>query len=182
MESFFSHPRSTFNYANLKSSLKLARRAQKKSVEKLSFRNLLGEKMNAPTHLKHRPILEVADYDEIDAQYAKDTDVVALSIGNAQYDGSEISLKVWRHTGERFSRQSEEMPVHRGVDIVLLLVGALLHEPDANRSITSLRETQVDGRSVQEIKDYYDENKKFLEPRLKELRDRLNDLLPQKKI
>ena len=37
--------------------------------------------MHAPTHLKHRPIIEVTDYDEIDAQFAKDTDVVALSIG-----------------------------------------------------------------------------------------------------
>ncbi len=137
--------------------------------------------MNAPTHLRHRPILEVADYDKIDAKHANDTDVVALSIGNAQYDYSEISLKVWRHTGKKFSRQSEEMPVHRGVDIVLLLAGALLHEPGANRSVTSLRETQVGGRSIQEIKDYYKQNKKFLEPRLKELRDRLNDLLPQKK-
>lgn len=138
--------------------------------------------MNAPTHLKHHPILEVADYDKIDAQYAEKTDAIALSIGNAQYDNSDISLKIWRYANNRFSRQSEEMPVHRGVDIVLLLVGALLYEPNANHSITSLGETQVDGRNVQEIKDYYNENKVFLEPRLNELRDRLNDLLPQKKI
>ena len=138
--------------------------------------------MHAPTHLKHRPIIEVTDYDEIDAQFAKDTDVVALSIGYAQYDNNEISLKVWRHMGEKFSRQSEELPIHRGIDIILLLTGALLHDTNANRSITSLREKQVEGQDIQTIKDYYNRNKVFLEPRLKELRDRLNDFLPQKKI
>jgi hypothetical protein len=138
--------------------------------------------MNAPTHLKHKPIVEASDYDKIDAQYAKNTDVVALSIGYAQYNESEISLKVWRHTGEKFSRQSEELPIHRGIDLVILLVGSLLHDTKSNRSITSLRETEVEERSVQDIKDYYDNNRNFLEPRLKELRDKLNDFLPQKKI
>jgi hypothetical protein len=138
--------------------------------------------MNAPTHLQHKPIIEASDYCKIDAQYARNTDVVALSIGNAQYDENEISLKVWRHTGEKFSRQSEELPIHRGLDLAILFVGSLLFDPQSNRSITSLRETEVDGRSVQDVKNYYNQNSAFLEPRLKELRDKLNDFLPQKKI
>ena len=52
--------------------------------------------MNSPKHLKHKPIISVNDYDKIDAQYRKNTDVRALSIGKAQYDEDEISLKVCR--------------------------------------------------------------------------------------
>jgi len=138
--------------------------------------------MKAPIYLTHKPIIEAADYDKIDAQYAKKTDVVALSIGNAQYDEKEISLKIWRRTGKKFSRQSEELPIHRGLDLALLFVGALLFDSQSNRPVTTLGESEVEHRNVNDIKAYYEDNKTFLEPRLKELRDKLNEFLPQKKI
>jgi len=61
--------------------------------------------MKSPRHLKHKPIVPVNDDDKIDAQYRRNTDVKALSIGTAQYDEDEISLKVWRYTGGNWSRQ-----------------------------------------------------------------------------
>ncbi len=53
------------------------------------------------------------------------TDVKALSIGTAQYDFDEISLKVWRHTGIKWSRQNEELPLHRNIDLNILLIASL---------------------------------------------------------
>jgi hypothetical protein len=133
--------------------------------------------MNSPKHLQHKPIISVNDYDKIDAQYRFATDVKALSIGNAQYDYDEISLKVWRHTGEKWSRQSEELPLHRNIDLTILLLGALMTDVNSGYPKTNLRE-QIDNQDkVQEIKDYYLSHENFLKPRLEELRDKLNEFL-----
>ena len=32
----------------------------------------------------------------------------------------DISAKVWRYTGEKWSRQSEELPLHRVIDLAIL--------------------------------------------------------------
>lgn len=69
--------------------------------------------MKIPTHLKHKPIIQVENYDRIDGPYADDTDAMGLSVGIAQWNGpgwTELSAKVWRNTGEKWSRQSEELP------------------------------------------------------------------------
>jgi hypothetical protein len=133
--------------------------------------------MKSPKHLMHKPIISVNNYDKIDAQYRNNTDVRALSIGKAQYDKNEISLKVWRHTGRKWSRQSEELPLHRNIDLNILLLGALLTDINSGYSKTSLREEIDNNKSVKEIADYYDSHQDFLRPRLEELRNRLNDFL-----
>lgn len=133
--------------------------------------------MKVPKHLGHKPIIVVNEYDRIDAQYAKNTDVKALSIGEAQYDGNEISLKIWRHSGKRWSRMSEEMPIHRNIDLNILLLGALLTDVDSNYSTTNLREEIIDDKKVNSILVYYKNNEKFLRPRLLELRDKLDEFL-----
>lgn len=74
--------------------------------------------MKSPKHLSHKPIISVNDYDKLDALYVNHTDVKALSIGEAQYDGNYISLKVWRKPNNRWSRQSEELPIHRNIGFV----------------------------------------------------------------
>ena len=97
--------------------------------------------MKAPTHLKHKPIIWANDYDKIDAQYSEDTDVRALSIGKAQYDSDQISLKIWRKQNDKkWSRQSEEMPIHRAIDINVLLLGALMTDVSTQYPKTILRE------------------------------------------
>jgi hypothetical protein len=133
--------------------------------------------MKAPTHLLHKPIIEVKDYDKIDAQYANSTDVKALSIGEAQYDRNHISLKTWRHTGKKWSRLSEEIPIHRNIDLTILLIGALLTDINSNYPTTNLRENIVDKTKVKDILTYYKQHKKFLRPRLLELQDKLDDFL-----
>ena len=39
----------------------------------------------------------------------------------------DISAKVWRHTGEKWSRQSEELPLHRVLDLAILTCRAMLY-------------------------------------------------------
>ena len=133
--------------------------------------------MDSPKELSHKPIISVNDYDKIDAQYRKDTDVKALSIGNAQYDKNEISLKVWRHTGEKWSRQSEELPLHRSLDLNILLLGALMTDITSGYPKTNLREEIDRQDNVENIKDYYKNHISFLKPRLEELREKLNEFL-----
>jgi hypothetical protein len=137
--------------------------------------------MKAPKHLSHKPIISVNNYDKIDAQYANKTDAKALSIGQAQYDEDEISLKIWRHTGEKWSRESEEMPLHRNIDLNILLIGALLTDVDDNYPITSFREEIMEPNRVKEIQDYYISHEKFLRPRLAELKSILDIFLTEKK-
>jgi hypothetical protein len=119
----------------------------------------------------------VNDYDKIDAQYRKKTDIKALSIGTAQYDKEEISLKVWRHTGTKWSRQSEELPIHRSIDLNILLLGALITNIDSGYPKTNLREEVDDDTQFNRIMDYYKSHEGFLRPRLEELRDKLNEFL-----
>jgi hypothetical protein len=46
----------------------------------------------------------------------------------------DISAKVWRYTGEKWSRQSEELPMHRVIDLALLICRAKMHfKEDAYR-------------------------------------------------
>lgn len=133
--------------------------------------------MKAPQHLKHKPIISVNDYDLVDAQYSKKTDVKALSIGSAQYDVDQVSLKIWRKPNLKWSRQSEEIPLHRNIDLNILLIGSLLSDINSEYPKTILREEILDKNSVSKIKDYYKQNEHFLKPRLQELQSKLNEFL-----
>jgi hypothetical protein len=80
-----------------------------------------------PLHLSHQPIFVIDDYEEKDGRYTGNTDAKGLSLGLPQWDESDgISLKIWRHTGVKWSRQSEEIPVHRALDLTLLFLLAIL--------------------------------------------------------
>ena len=132
----------------------------------------------SPKHLGHKPIVSVNDYDKVDGMYRNNTDAKALSIGYAQWDNNELSMKVWRKR-KRWSPQSEELPLHRNLDLTILLLHVLFDEapnPDSFlvKAKTLFSEDQEGG--IEEIKKYYQKNKSFLEPRLKELRELLNKM------
>ena len=77
--------------------------------------------MEIPTNLKHKPVLVVEDYDKVDGRNALNTDAKGLSLGLAQWNDRgkvDISGKVWRHTGEKWSRQSEELPIQLWTSLV----------------------------------------------------------------
>ncbi len=78
-----------------------------------------------PHTLKHKPVVVVNDYAALDGRHAGNTDTRGLSIGLAQWSDRrnyrELSAKVWRYTGEKWSRQSEELPLHRVLDLAILI-------------------------------------------------------------
>ena len=79
--------------------------------------------MKIPTNLKHKPVIVAEDYEHIDGRSAYHSDAKGLSLGLAQWNDRgkvDISAKVWRHTGEKWSRQSEELPLHRVLDLAIL--------------------------------------------------------------
>ena len=86
-------------------------------------------------------------------------------------------MKVWRHTDKKWSRQSEELPIHRNLDLSILFLAALSTDVYAHYPKSNLREKIDNSSDVQLIKDYYEANKKFIEPRLKELKRLLNDII-----
>lgn len=92
--------------------------------------------MNIPTHLKHKPVIVAENYANIDGRTAYQTDAQGLSLGLAQWNDRgkvDISAKVWRHTGGKWSRQSEELPLHRVLDLAILVCEAQLHFKEAYR-------------------------------------------------
>ncbi|PKM94264.1 MAG: hypothetical protein CVU84_12465 [Firmicutes bacterium HGW-Firmicutes-1] len=92
--------------------------------------------MKIPVTLKHKPVIVVENYDQVDGRYAYNSDAKGLSLGLAQWNDRgkiEISAKVWRYTGEKWSRQSEELPLHRALDLALLICKTRLHFKEAYR-------------------------------------------------
>ena len=92
--------------------------------------------MNIPTTLKHKPVIVSDNYENVDGRYAYNSDAKGLSLGLAQWNDRgkvDISAKVWRHTGGKWSRQSEELPLHRVLDLAILVCRAKLHFREAYR-------------------------------------------------
>ena len=92
--------------------------------------------MQIPTTLKHKPVFTVENYENVDGRLAYHSDAKGLSLGLAQWNDRgrvDISAKVWRHTGEKWSRQSEEIPLHRVLDLAILVCRAKQYLRDAYR-------------------------------------------------
>ena len=82
-----------------------------------------------PQHLWHRPFYALP-YQPFDPD-PEQTDVRYLTVGLAQWDDHEVAVKVLRHTGTRWTRESEELPLHRAADAVLwtaMVLGRLRHQ------------------------------------------------------
>lgn len=92
--------------------------------------------MKIPTTLKHKPVIVAENYENVDGRYAYASDAKGLSLGLAQWNDRgkvDVSAKVWRYTGEKWSRQSEELPLHRALDLAILIARTKLHFRDAYR-------------------------------------------------
>lgn len=92
--------------------------------------------MKIPTNLKHKPVVVCENYEKVDGRMAYDSDAQGLSLGLAQWNDRgkvDISAKVWRYTGEKWSRQSEELPLNRVLDLAILIVKARQYFAEAYR-------------------------------------------------
>jgi len=93
--------------------------------------------MEIPTTLKHKPVIISEDYDAVDGRQAGHSDAKGLTLGLAQWNDRgrvDISAKVWRYTGEKWSRQSEELPLHRVLDLAILICRAKAYFAEAYRT------------------------------------------------
>jgi hypothetical protein len=105
-------------------------RTSRNSIEKVE------ELMKIPTSLKHKPVIVSENYDHVDGRYAGQTDAKGLSLGLAQWNDRgkiDISAKVWRYTGEKWSRQSEELPLHRVLDLAILVTSSMAYLRESYR-------------------------------------------------
>ena len=132
--------------------------------------------MIVPEHLAHKPIIGVDNYDRIDGRYANNSDAKALSLGKSQWDSNEMAAKVWRHTGEKWTRQSEELPLHRVLDLATLILSMYVEEDGSNRAKTTLNEVVINPSDLAILEQFLDANKQYLIPRIKELKDILNKI------
>lgn len=134
--------------------------------------------METPTHLNHKPIVTVENYDNHDGKYKESTDAKSLSIGIAQYDEDEISAKVFRfdHNHNRWSRQSEELPFHRVIDLSTTILKSILLSANIPFPKSSLNVKIVNQDNLRKIIGYYkdDTNRSELLPKLQELQIILN--------
>lgn len=92
--------------------------------------------MKIPVSLKHKPVIVSENYEDIDGRNAYNSDAKGLSLGLAQWSDRgklDISAKVWRHTGEKWSRQSEELPLHRVMDLAILICKSIQYFREAYR-------------------------------------------------
>jgi hypothetical protein len=142
-----------------------------------------------PMGLQHHSIVGVDNYPEYDGLYKNDTDAKALSVGLAQWkhedeDGiKEISAKVFRHNGKRWSRQSEELPLHRCFDLCILIVQALQRSTKGEFFETGencFNTYVLNEKELEQIKRFYDKYKEeYLEEKMRNLKDLLERFLKQ---
>ena len=86
--------------------------------------------MKIPTTLQHKPVVVCENYERVDGRFARNTDVTGLSLGLAQENSarrSQISANVWR------GAEVEELPLHRVLDLSILICRSLVHFRDAYR-------------------------------------------------
>lgn len=91
---------------------------------------------NVPTHLTHKPIVAV-DYEHID-EIAGAGDAKSLSVGEATWNEEygkkkdvDYSAKIFRKVWDsgNWSRQSEELPLWRVIDLATLVIAVIYDKP-----------------------------------------------------
>ena len=55
-----------------------------------------------PQYLGHKPVF-TTPYESFDGIYTNNTDAKCISVGLAQYDQNDVSVKIMRHTGSQWS-------------------------------------------------------------------------------
>ena len=99
-------------------------------IEEFGSNDEFSTKPSLPHQLEHKPIYAIP-YEKFDGIYAGDTDARYLSVGTSQWSDEDVSLKIMRHTGEKWTRQAEELPLHRVIDSAIFIAKVLFDE-DSN--------------------------------------------------
>lgn len=126
--------------------------------------------MRSLNNLSHTPIICV-NYESIDSS-AGAGDAKYLSLGRATWakGGEDYSAKAFRlsnegQENERWSRQSEELPFWRVLDLATLLIAAIFHKE------SNLNEKKVGNQNeIDDLKAFLNKNYKTYVPRIMELK------------
>lgn len=116
-----------------------------------------------PMWLSHKPIVSV-DYETQDACAG---DAKFLSIGKSTWNENDISAKIWRKSHDQWSRQSEEIPLWRVLDLAKLVIATITGKS------SSLNEQIVSPEDAELLNSFINENMELFSPRLKELQELL---------
>ncbi len=124
--------------------------------------------MKIPKHLRHKPIIGV-DYASIDAGNG---DAQYISLGRSTWDKNDVSAKIFRKTKKnKWSRQSEELPLWRVLDLAILLAAAITKQQSS-----LLHEKWVTPTDGKFLDDFLQDRDKTYRPRLFELKNLLANL------
>lgn len=130
-----------------------------------------------PTWLEHSPIL-ACDYQELNRTVLqKDYDDPRfISVGRAQYDPDNLSVKIFRHGGKRWSRQSEEVPIQRLPFMMAMMLNAIyrVQHRDQKRFKSDLDECLVRPEDLDFMGECFGEYKELISKGLKEVKDLVN--------
>ena len=110
----------------------------------------------------------VVDHDSDDARF--------ISVGRAQYNNDELSVKMIRWSGYGWSRQSEEVPVQRLPFMMAMLLNAIyrVQHKDQKRFKSDMDECLVMPEDLDFMGDCFDAYKELLCRGLKEVKDLIN--------
>ena len=140
-----------------------------------------------PTWLKHQPMF-LLPYAPFDGPYANHTDAKYLSIGRAQWrtptnDPHALSAKVWRYPDNKWSRMSEEIPLHRLADLCTLMTISLFQQHQTRAVAPTVllpagtldnQQQDIELRRLHEFPEPQDYGEELTKRRLRVLRDQLN--------
>ena len=118
----------------------------------------------APEGRTHHPVLTV-DYQKIDAD-AGYGDALFMDIGKSTWNKEDFSAKIWRRTYNqgRWSRQSEELPLSRALDLAILISSV------ATEKSSSLQYFYQREKEKENLRDFLMENMLTFGPKFDELR------------
>ena len=140
-----------------------------------------------PQHLGHKPVYSMP-YQQSDGHHSTTTDCRYFSVGLAQWGRNEASVKIMRHTGNRWTRQAEEIPLHRALDMTLFLAHVLGQSEDEvvrikpgefehqGKALAVQADPNRSAEEKDEFRDYLNQHDALLKRRLNALRDALNNL------
>ena len=126
-----------------------------------------------PTNLNHKPII-ASNYEKYTNE--PNSDAKYLSIGHAQYDYNAASIKMFRYTGAKWSRQSEEIPINRVADFTLLLLAVLNKIQNGDFSQTILGEELVAKEDLSFLEGEIKKNKDRIKTSLFEIKKLINKI------
>lgn len=131
-----------------------------------------------PLHLNHKPII-AANYQMINSKDSSDAKF--LSVGRAQYNPENASVKIFRKPDDsRWSRQSEEVPIQRLGFMMEMLLAAILRCQDADSTPSELQEEIIAPQDMDFLLDEIRKNRQPIFESLSRIKAYIEEIKPEK--